>query len=55
MHVNNFLFMGMWEHIKIGGSTVAQHPRVLLVGEIPQSTHTNKKTVVYDSAKSRLQ
>jgi hypothetical protein len=27
-----------------------EHPRVLLLGEIPQNTHTNKKEVFYVQA-----
>jgi hypothetical protein len=33
---------------KIGGAPLAYHPRILLLGEIPQNTQRNKKGVVYD-------
>jgi hypothetical protein len=32
---------------KIGVAPPAQWPRVLLLGDIPQNTHRNKKGVVY--------
>jgi hypothetical protein len=39
--------MGTCQHIKIGGSQPGiKTPRVLLLGDIPQSTQTMKKTVI---------
>jgi hypothetical protein len=39
--------MVTWEHLKFGGAPLAQQPRVLLLGEILQNKHGNKKGVVY--------
>jgi hypothetical protein len=59
MNINNYLrnfFVSFikinisirtWELHKIGGVALAYHPRVLLLEEIPQNTHTNKMGVVY--------
>jgi hypothetical protein len=49
-NVNTSLFMGTWERIRIGGSLPFEEcPRVLLFGEILQSTPRNKQEcrVVY--------
>jgi hypothetical protein len=44
--------MGTWEHIKLGElplhNTIGF---VLLLGEIPQNTHRNKKGVLYEVPK----
>jgi hypothetical protein len=35
--------MGTWEHIKMGGAPQHNALGFLLLGEIPQNTHRNKK------------
>jgi hypothetical protein len=50
-------FRGNLGTYEIGGAPSALRPRVLLVGEIPQNTHRNKKGGVYqfDSRQALVQ
>jgi hypothetical protein len=42
MHVNNFLFMGIWEHVKIGESPPSIIPKGSSTEEDPSSTYILK-------------